>query len=458
MNDYVSILILVDLLLYFRTLKYKFISDEFSTFLNPPTFKNRWHKIWVQFIGGCKLKHRAIHFVRKDKKWKMIITKTEEGEHLYSLLLHIAIIISIYYGFGKNYISFLTALLYAVNPVNLQGAVWGGGRGYALPILSILISISVPFLSPLLLYFCVFFTIGFLAPLCLIGSKWWHLLISMPVIWALGLKKFVRAIKNKGSTESFTEDRVIHPRKFILAIKTYGFYLALCLIPSRITFYHNFLQSCAGNEIMRKRAYNIDRYFFIGLVSISAIIYYAVTVPWNPVAWALFAFSITLAPFCNFIRNNQEIAERFVTLPNVFLMYALAQIIYPYNFLVTAFLVFYATRTYYCLIQYKDEYFVTEAAIIEDPHAWWAWHCRAMKRWETQSYKEALILWTMAMLISPKEYKVLMNIAACLRLLKKDEEANQFLKLAEDNIVKGQETEALGYIKSHREGHIPILL
>lgn len=126
--------------------------------------------------------------------------------------------------------------------------------------------------------------------------------------------------------------------------------------------------------------------------------------------------------------------------------------------LFSAFLVFYSTRTFYTLIMYKDEYFITEAAVIEDPHAWWAWHCRGMKRWDTQSYKEALILWVMAKLISPKEFKVLMNIATCLRLLKNDKEADEYLKLAEDNMVAGQEAESMKFIAEHKKGKLPILL
>lgn len=126
--------------------------------------------------------------------------------------------------------------------------------------------------------------------------------------------------------------------------------------------------------------------------------------------------------------------------------------------LLTAFMVFYATRTYYTLIMYKDEYFITEIAVIEDEYAWWAWHCRAMKRWQTQSYKEALILWVMARLISPKEFKILINIASCLKLIKKNKEAEAFLKLAEENIVPGQEKESARFLADHRSGKLPILL
>jgi len=126
--------------------------------------------------------------------------------------------------------------------------------------------------------------------------------------------------------------------------------------------------------------------------------------------------------------------------------------------LASGFVAYYATRTFYTIIMYKDEYFITELAVIEDPHAWWAWHCRAHKRWDTQSYKEALILWVMAKLISPNEFKLLINISACLRLLRNDKEADEYLRLAEQNIVKGQEKEAREFIANHRKGQLPILL
>jgi hypothetical protein len=457
MFEKIAWICIVNLALYLKTLRFKFVSDDFSVWQNPPAFKNEWHKRWLQFTGALKLLEPSVYFYKEKGKWKYTVIKTEEFEHLLALLLHICIGISIYFAFGKNQVSFIAALLYSTNPVNNQGTIWPGGRGYALSILSLLLSISIPFLSPALLYFCSWYPAGFFAPLSLIGSTHWMLLGWIPLIWILQRKKYSTAIKQKDSNESFTEDKIIHPRKLILAIKTFGFYLTLCLIPFRITFYHNFLQSCAGS--LKHKAYTFCRYFWIGAISITLMIVCAIMVPcWNPLIWSLFAFLFTILPFCNFRRANQEIAERFAALPNVFLMYGLAQVIAPYSVIVTSFLIFYMTRTFYTLSMYKDEYFITELAVIEDPHAWWAWHCRAMKRWDTQSYMEALILWTMAKLISPKEFKVLMNLASCLRLLKNDKEADHFLKLAEENIVAGQEKEAMEFITAHRKGKLPILL
>ncbi len=458
MFEHVGIIIAVNLALYFKSLRYKFVSDDFAVWKNPPKWKNRWHKGWLRFIGAAKFRSTAYVPWFEKGKFKIYKIESEEKEHLYTLLIHIAVCILIYFAFGMNNISFVAALLYSTNAVNNQATIWPGGRGYVWPIFGLLLAIAVPFLAIIGLLWCSWFTIGFLAPLALIGSKWAYLLWYMPLVWLVHITKFKTAVKSKSSAESFTEDARLHLRKLILAIKTFGFYLTLCIFPYRITFYHYFLQSMAGNEIMRKRAYSLDKFFWIGLTAGFAWLYYAIFVRWDSVAWAIFAFMITIVPFCNLRRANQEIAERFTALPNVFLMYALAQVLISYPYLIVAFLVFYATRTYYTLIMYKDEYFITELAVIEDPYAWWAWHCRAMKRWETQSYKEALILWVMAKLISPKEFKVLMNIATCLRLLKNDKEADAYLKLAEENVVEGQEEASRKFIEDHRKGKLPILL
>ena len=454
--DAIGWIVVVNLALYLKTLRFKFVSDDFSCWKNPPVAKNPWHKLWLQISGQMKIYAKSVRFAVANKKLYMAIVRCEEIEHLLALFLHIAICISIYFAFGASWVSFIAAMLYSVNPVNNQGTIWPSGRGYVFPILGVLLAMALPLASPLFLFCGTWYTAGFLAPLALIGSTKWYILASMPIIWYLHSRKFTKAVKNKQAMENFDEDKIVHPKKLILGVKSFGFYLFLCIIPFRITFYHNFLQSSAGS--MKHKNYTLCRYFWLGLTAIATWVYFAMTAPWNPLLWATLAFFITIGPFCNIVRANQEIAERFAALPNVFLMYALAQVIAIYPAIFAAFLAFYATRTFYTLTMYKDEYFITEVAVIEDPHAWWAWHCRAMKRWDTQSYKEALILWVMAKLISPNEFKVLINIATCLRLLKNDAEADQYLALAEANIVPGQEENARQFISDHRKGKLPILL
>jgi hypothetical protein len=459
MIEAICLIVAVNLFLYIKTLRFKFVSDDFSVWRNPPVAKNAWHKLFLQLTGQMKIYAKAVRIDRVNKKWFVSIVKCEEMEHILTLAIHIGICIGIYFAFGQNMVSLLTALLYSTNPLNHQATLWPAGRGYALPNLFLVLSIAMPLLSPILLWAGCWYTVGFLAPLALIGHEYYWILGSLPIVWALHWKKWSGAVKNKHNTECFDEDKKIHPKKLILGIKTFGFYLFLAIIPFRITFYHNFLQSAAGS--LSWKCYTLCRYFWIGLTAILGFGLSLYLWDWSTLHWAFLAFCITIAPFCNIIRANQEIAERFAGLPNVFLMYFLAQLVFqlPYaSHVAVAFLAFYATRAFYTINLYRDEYWITELAVAEDRHAWWAWHCRAMKRWETQSYKEALILWVMAKLISPKEFKILVNLASALKMMGNDKEAEEHIKLAEANMVPGQEVQAREFIKQFREGKLPILL
>jgi hypothetical protein len=172
----------------------------------------------------------------------------------------------------------------------------------------------------------------------------------------------------------------------------------------------------------------------------------------------MFWFYITIAPFSNFRRIQQEIAERYIYMANVGVMYALASLIGNYPVLIAVFLTMYIARGYSTMRLYTDDFWLIEEAVLEDPGAWYAWHIRGFKRWNNQSWREALTMWVMAQLISPKEFKVLFNIAIVLKLLRRDDEAEKYLKKAEENILEGQEAAAKEAIKSFKEGKMPLLI
>src|SRR3990167_5167357 len=222
---------------------------------------------WIIIVNlALYIKTLRFKFVSANGKLFMAIVRKEEMEHLLTLLIHIGICVTIYFAFGASWISFVAAMLYSTNPVNNQGTIWPSGRGYAFPILFLVLSMVVPILSPLFLYAGTWYTAGFLSPLSLIGSNVWYILASMPLIWYLHSRKFTTAVRNKQKSETFAEDKIVHPKKLILGVKSFGFYLFLCIIPFRITFYHNFLQSSAGS--MKRKNYTLCRYFWIGFIAI----------------------------------------------------------------------------------------------------------------------------------------------------------------------------------------------
>jgi len=423
------ILLCLNVIFYARTIKYRYVSDDIGNYKNPPKTKNQWHKGWLWFIGLYKIHPRY--------------------DHILTLAIHAINTCLIYIAFGANDISFLAALLFMFNPATNEGSVWIAGRGYTLTLMSFLFVLTIPWLAPIFLFGTIWFGIGLFNPLILLATKFWYLLAIMPLLWWQQFRRQKEIYMQKRTIEAVDEDKVIHFRKFVLAIKSYGFYFALALIPFKISFYHSYLQSCSGNEMMQKRAYDMrDKFFWIG---IGGLIITTLSFR-SPYFLGFFWFFISIAPFCNLMRINQEITERFLYFSCVGLMYNLAQLSIDYPIVIAIFLTMYIVKMWFSMRMFRDDYYILEHSIVEDSQSWYAWHMRALKRWDTQSYKEALIMWVMARLVSPKEFKLNMNIAMMLFLLHKKEEAEAFLKIAEQNIIPGQEERAIQTIADTRNG------
>jgi hypothetical protein len=81
-----------------------------------------------------------------------------------------------------------------------------------------------------------------------------------------------------------------------------------------------------------------------------------------------------------------------------------------------------------------------------------------MKRWDAKSYQEAVILWTMARMISPKEFKINVNLATACACGGHKAEGEKFLQIAEDNIPAGQEEQCQKLLKDWKSGNMAIVL
>lgn len=436
MLEKVFIILLFNILFYAKTLGMKYVSDDIPSAQRPKS-KNKF-KHWFMVLEG-------------HEKSTMVI------DHAITTVLHALVCVFIYIGFGANNISFIAALLFAVNPINNQGSVWISGRGYVLSALGMTMAMSIPMIGPLLLLLATYSNAGFLAPLCLIGSKFSWFLFFMPLVWLFHWSRFKKNVAHKMKVEMYAEDKRIHPIKFVLAIKTFGFYLIHALIPIKNTFYHSYMQSMAGAG--KAKAYSFkDRFLWVGLVSIISCVIYWVYVPWNIASFGLLWWCICISPFLNFFRCSQEIAERYAYLPLIGLMIFLSTILQSHPLLISAFLAMYATKLWFVLDAFQDDYYLRELSCLNSPNSWFAWHSRAVDRWHNKSYQEAVILWTMAKIISPNEFKVLLNIATALKLSRYDNEALEFLKLAQSNIPLGQEVEGNKMCEDWKKGSFTIVL
>lgn len=430
------LIIVANLIFYFKTLRYQYCSDDIPANLRPKHPKRFWH--WFGVLEG-----RARSLPQLD--------------HLITMLIHTFVCLGIYFGFGANEVSFLAAFLFAFNPIGNQASVWISGRSYALPALGMTWILVFPVLAPLLLIGVTYYNAGFASPLVLLGSPVWYVAGFLPLAWAFNIIRFKRNVVDKVKMEMFHEDKQIKPEKLALFIKTFGFYTWFALFPLRTTFYHSFLQSAAGCG--KERAYSIKcRFFWAGFGFLAAIAGWMATHPWSMVHFGLLWWVFCLLPFLNFVRIQQEIAERYAYLPLVGLMYVLAYILAPYPVLAWAWVAFYAGKMWFYMDAFRDDFYLTEICCMHDPGAWFAWHVKAMRRWDAKSHQEAFIYWTMARNISPREFKINLNLATALSLAGHREEGLKFLQIAEDNIPAGQEGQAGELIKKWREGKMAIVL
>lgn len=436
MFEKICIILLVNILFYLKTLGYKYCSDDIPS-ANRKETHPKW-KYWLFVLEGH-------------------LKSNPQTDHAITMILHALVCAFIYVGFGANQASFLAAILFSFNPINNQGSVWISGRGYVLSALGMTAAMAMPLLAPAWLMLACYSNAGFLAPLVFLGSEYAWFMLIVPFIWFFYWRRFRANVEEKIRQEMYTEDKKIHIRKLVLFIKTASFYFIHSIIPLKTTFYHSYMQSMAGAG--KEKAYSLkDRFFWLGVVIFGGIFWYWFTQPWDMVSFGLLWWVVTLAPFCNLFRCHQEISERYCYLPNVGLMVALATILLASPLWSIIFVTMYATKMWFWQDSFQDDYFLVEASCVASPDSWFAWHVRAMKRWDQQSYQEAVILWTMARLISPKEFKILFNIATALKLGRHDKEALSFMEQAERNIPGGQEEMAKKLIEDWRKGTLTVLL
>ena len=430
----IAIIIFTTILLYARTLKYGYVSDDLLS-------------------EGRRNEKK----VGKDERiWQSSTSGNPKLDHGISIAVHAICGVFIYTGLGSDNISFFAALLFIANPINNQGAVWISGRHYAWCALFLMMSkTSGWFGLPAMIAATVHPTALF-APIGFVGSGQWYLVLFLPIVWALHWKHLKQEVKTRRGNEVVDFDRKLSWAKIIVAIKIYGWYFCIAIVPWAVTWYHSFMQSGAGagNEIMAKRARKKDVFFYVGLALIGYLIYSAIW-NWTPVSWGIFWYSCSIAPYLNLFRMQQEIAERYVYTANIGIMYALANI-FPLPIL-AMFFGYYVGRLQTYLPAYTDDYWLIERSVNEDSAAWYCWFVRAHKRWQQQAIREALNCWVMAKMLSPKEYKILYNIAVVLRHLKQNDESVKYMKEANENVIKGQEKLSEHLLKEYKQGRYQLL-
>lgn len=430
----ILLILSLNLLLYARTLRFGYVSDDLL----------------------CEQRRTEKKMAPEERVWQSSVSGKPKLDHGISIAVHAVCCVFIYTGLGANNISLMAALLFSANPTNNQGAVWISGRHYAWCALFMMMAKTSGYFGLPAMIAATVHPTALFAPIGYIGSAQWYLVLFLPVVWALHWKNLKREVGVRRGNEVVDFDKKMSWHKVIIAIKIYGWYFGLCVVPWSTTWYHSFMQSGAGagNEIMKKKALRLDWCFWVGLGMIGYLIYSSIF-NWTAISWGVFWYSCAIAPFLNLFRMQQEIAERYCYIANIGVMFALANLCPP--IVLAVFFGAYIARLLSYLPAFQDDYWLIEKSLNEDPDAWFCWFVRAHKRWQQQSLREALNCWVMAKMLSPTEYKILYNIAIVLKFLQKDKEAGEYMKMANDNVIKGQEKMAEGLYNDFKQGRYQLI-
>ena len=412
MLNKILMLIVLNLTYFFRTLRYRYVSDDIAQ-VNKKKSKNRLLTLWWQFKG--------------------ISYSNPQVEHLLVILLHTANCILIYLVFGASNISFTAALWFAFLPSNNQVSIWLSGKGYGTATFLCIVMWwlkawgFIPFL-------CTYFygVSALLMPLIFIPYGYWYLSLLIPILFFINRKNISRVLNTRLAIITESQKR-ISLKKITLSIKTFGYYLTHCLFPRRLGMYHTFLASYGLSKDDDECWLKInDKYFWLGVISI-IVVTSGIISDYSGVRFGLIWFCLGIGLWLNLKMINQPIGERFCYLPNVGLMLALAHLVNGNTILITAFSVYYATRLWLHMGAYKDDFKFTEYNLydVNYPDQFTAWRMKGNSERNLGRPFKALESYYAGFLVRPRDLQINFLIAQLLAGIGFYNEAIEHLDKAE---------------------------
>lgn len=414
------ILVGVSLILYGRTVFYYYSIDDDTPLNSTIKPKNKIHLFWLHVRSRLYTSPKLAHFA--------------------SVLIHTINALLICYGFGNDDIGFLTALLFLVHPITTTGSCWLAGRPYAYTTMWILAMWAFKSVAPVFYYFSFSAFTGMFAPLLFIGTKYWFWALIVPVGIIVRRKWFVDLLGAKIDLSGANEYRYLAWRKWILVFKTIGYYFAVSILPIRLGIYHEYLYSFGTSPADNRKSYELDGFFVFGVFLVYV---FATNAIWNrtPALFGLAWYLLFIFQWANFITLQQVIAERYVYLPLVGICYFMVQMLYsiPDPFIrISATLILltaYSVRTMTHVHTYQDIYTAAYSNLLNFPGLYvvYTWLGGIEERAGHKFL--ALEWWFKGWKFKKDNVRLNSNIANMLIEINMFDDAEEFLKLAEENVL-----------------------
>ena len=267
-------------------------------------------------------------------------------------------------------LALLTVILFIVHPICTQSVAWISGLGYPLSLVwagAILNLIpwvydspSMPILILGTLGFCLlqflaihaqFATMMLWVILLFLG--YWHFAILGALISVVMgfdiIKQTIGIRRDEFIKQNMAKSIYVKPRKIVVALKTFLYYLAHTLVPSKMGLYHTW-GFHYDNDVERK-----DWYFGLGFLAFFGLVVIYFLYPVKEVQLSILWFSSFVFIFLNWITIQQFVTERYVFLPTIGICLLISY--FTQNHLIVYALIagIYLCRTWMMLPTYDNE-------------------------------------------------------------------------------------------------------
>lgn len=321
------LIVTVCLVFYSRIINYLLVVDDttqYQLMLNGQTCRLkeagfvRWIKYKCYGFGGI------FGVNTKNEKTKRNSIRLD---HALTLLLHTTICCMIYEVLGHNDISFWAAILYAVNPVNHQTAIWSNGRRYALNIILVLAMLWLPKPFGLLAWVCtpILHLTAVFAPL-MMG---WKYALVIPVAGLIAWYWQWKDYKMRLATQKTQEMLKYTPKRIIPSVKLFGFYFIRSFWPGRVMMVYPHLYFWGLTKEGTEDAHRLNVAFFRSIFAVGVAIFGLFFLSGQDRLYFIFAL-LSIVQWCGFVTVTQHSCDRYIATATPFMMYLLSSLLFAH--------------------------------------------------------------------------------------------------------------------------------
>ena len=320
------IIIAVCGIFYWRIINYLLVVDDLTQF----EVKKSGEKCELKKAGLVRwLKYKLYGFgtLGIDFTNEQTQRNSIRKDHVLTLILHTIICLLIYQVLGHNDISFWASILYAVNPINHQTAIWSNGRRYALNVILVLLMLWLPKPWGLLAWVCTPFLhlTAVFAPVML----GWKYALAIPLAGAIAWYWQYGDYKMRMGTQKSDEMLNWKATRFIPSIKLFGFYFIRSFWPGKCMMVYPHLYAWGLTKQGNENAHAFNLSFFRGVLALCISLVGLICLHGQERLYFIFAI-LSMVQWSGWIMVTQHSCDRYTACATPFMMYLLSSLSFNY--------------------------------------------------------------------------------------------------------------------------------